>query len=339
MSNLADIGFSKGPFFPRASRPSLSVVTPAFNESSCIDRFLDRTLTCLLESNAAFEIIVVDDGSSDGTAARVAARCAATPQIKLVRLSRNFGKEAALNAGLAHASGEAVVQIDCDLQHPPELIARLVAEWQKGGEIVYAQRDSRQGEGWLRRLAAQGFYRLFASISDVRLMKGLGDFLLLDRKVVDALLRLPERERFSKGLYAWVGFRRVAVPFEVAPRFAGGSRYRIGRLARFGMDAVTAFGSLPLRIWTYIGIGLAVIGLGYGLFIALRTLLLGVDLPGYASLMVAICFFSGIQLIGLGLVGEYLSRVLVEVKQRPLYLVSETLGFAEEEAPAQRSVT
>ncbi|MGF1445349.1 MAG: glycosyltransferase family 2 protein [Pikeienuella sp.] len=308
-------------------RPLVSIVAPAFNEADGIDAFLDQTIAAMGAIGEPYEIIVVDDGSRDDTVLRVARRCAGSSNIKLLRLSRNFGKEAALNAGLAHASGAAVVQIDSDLQHPPEVIADLLAQWREGGEIVYAQRRSRESDPLLRRLATGAFYRLFGAISDVQLMPGLGDFLLLDRRVVDAMLRLPERERFTKGLYAWVGFRRVAVPFDVAPRQHGRSSFRPGRLVRLGMDAVTAFGSLPLRIWTYVGLTLALIGLGYAIFVTLRTLIFGVETPGYASLMVAICFFSGVQLIGIGLIGEYLGRVLVEVKQRPLYIVSEALGF------------
>ncbi|MGF1501843.1 MAG: glycosyltransferase family 2 protein [Paracoccaceae bacterium] len=322
----------------RAAPPSeavrLSVVAPAFNEGPGIEPFLDRLSAHLAALGLAYEVIIVDDGSRDDTAARVAARAARDPAVKLVRLSRNFGKEAALNAGLAHAAGAAVVQIDSDLQHPPELVAELVAEWQRGAEIVYARRRSREGESLVRRLAARAFYGIFGAISEIRLMEGLGDFILLDRKVVDAMLRLPERERFTKGLYAWVGFRVAAVPFDVAPRAHGRSRFRLGRLMRFGMDAVTAFGSFPLRVWTYVGLTLAVLSMSYGVYIAVRTLVFGIDVPGYASLMVAICFLSGVQLLGLGVIGEYLGRVLVEVKQRPLYLVRETVGFDAEEGRA-----
>lgn len=317
--------------------PLISVVAPAFNEARSIDRFLDRTMAVLDEIGAEYEILIVDDGSRDETALRVAKRIEHTPQIKLLRMSRNFGKEAALNAGLAYASGVAVVQIDSDLQHPPEIIADLVASWRDGGQIVYAERFSRAGDPPFRRVATRAFYAIFGAISDVRLMPGLGDFLLLDRKVVDAMLRLPERERFTKGLYAWVGFRRVAVPFDVAPRDGGRSSFRIGRLVRLGMDAITSFGSLPLRIWTYIGGTLALIGFCYAAFLTLRTLVYGADVPGYASLMVAICFFSGVQLIGIGLIGEYLGRVLIEVKQRPLYIVSETLGFEPRDDDASRT--
>ena len=319
--------------FPGSARdsnknaPLLSIVAPAFNEADGIDAFFDRLLAHLDGLNISYEVIVVDDGSHDDTSARVAARRASAPQIKLIRFSRNFGKEAALNAGLCCAAGAAVVQIDTDLQHPPEVIADLLEAWRQGGQIVYARRRSRDSDPWLRRKATKAFYSIYSAISDVALMEGLGDFLLLDRKAVDALLRLAERERFTKGLYAWIGFKRVAVPFDVAPRTTGVTSFRLGRLVRFAMDGITAFGSLPLKVWTYVGLVLALFGLTYGGYIMLRTMLFGIDLPGYASLMVALCVFSGIQLLGLGLIGEYLSRVATEVKQRPLFVVDEALGL------------
>ncbi len=275
------------------------------------------------------EVIVVDDGSRDDTPSKVAACSAQDSRIKLVCFSRNFGKEAALIAGLEHASGQAIVQIDADLQHPPELIATFFEAWCDGEEVVYGTRRSRDDEPWLRRKFKMGFYRIFSAISEVELLKGAGDFILLDRKVANALLSLPERGRFTKGLYAWVGFRRKAIPFDVAPRDHGISGWSPRMLRRFALDAITAFGSVPLRIWSYIGLSLAIPSFAYGAFLTLRTMVYGIDTPGYASLMVAICFFSGVQLLGLGIIGEYLSRVLIEVKQRPLYLVAETVGFDE----------
>ena len=290
----------------------------------------------LNDLDVACEVIVVDDGSRDDTASQVARESERDPRIKLVCFSRNFGKEAALSAGLAYASGQAVVQIDADLQHPPEIIAKFFDAWRDGHEIVYGTRRSRDDEPWLRRKFRKGFYRLFAAISEVELLKGGGDFILLDRKVADALLSLPERGRFTKGLYAWVGFRRKAIPFDVAPRSHGVSGWSPRLLRRFALDAITAFGSVPLKIWSYLGLLLAIPSFAYGAFLTVRTMMYGIETPGYASLMVAICFFSGVQLLGLGIIGEYLSRVLIEVKQRPLYLISQTVGF--EGAPTKAKV-
>lgn len=327
--------------FPRISKDlkwrllvqhnTLSVVIPAYNEANNIDAFLDRLVPVLTETRASFEVIFVDDGSSDDTAERINAARHRFPMVKLIRLSRNFGKEAALNAGLGHASGDAVIQIDADLQHPPEKISEFVEAWRSGGQIVYGQRQSRDNESALRRLLARSFYRVFAFVSRVQLMEGLGDFVLMDRKVVDALLSLPERERFTKGLYAWVGFQRVAIPYHTALRADGVSGWKLRTLFSFAMDAITAFGSFPLKVWSYVGLLMAIPSLGYGSYMFLRTLLFGNDVPGYPSLIVAICFFSGVQLIGLGVIGEYLSRVLAEVKLRPLYLVQERIGFEDEQ--------
>lgn len=305
----------------------LSVVVPAYNEARNIGAFLDRLLPCLDRTRAAYEIIFVDDGSADKTPVCVAEHCALDPRIKLIRFSRNFGKEAALNAGLTHAAGDLVIQIDADLQHPPETIEAMMKEWSLGADIVYAKRNSRQDESWTRRFLARSFYRVFGLICDVKLMEGAGDFILLDRKVVDALMQLPERGRFTKGLYAWVGFRRQAVPFDVAPRAHGKSGWSLIKLIRFAMDAMTAFGSLPLKVWTYIGLLLAFASTLYGAMIFVQTLAYGIDVPGYASLMVAVCFLSGVQLLGLGIMGEYLSRIFEEVKQRPMFLVQERIGF------------
>ncbi|MQQ09616.1 glycosyltransferase [Epibacterium sp. SM1979] len=314
-------------FGPSVTPPVLSIIVPMYNEADNVDELLNRLVSVVSEIEPQYEIILIDDGSRDATASRIVEAAEQNEQIKCLVLSRNFGKEAALNAGLSHASGQAVIQIDADLQHPPEIIRTFYVEWRNGAELVYGQRTSRDGEGAARSFMTRSFYKLFAAVSDVKLMKGLGDFLLMDRKVVDALLSLPERERFTKGLYAWVGFKRVAVPFEVAPRAHGQSAWSILRLYLFALGAITSFSTVPLKIWTYIGLFLAVPSFAYGGFIVAKTAIFGVDVPGYASLMVAVCFFSGIQLLGLGIIGDYMGRVLQEVKQRPLYLISTKHGF------------
>lgn len=313
---------------PNEPDPQLSVIIPAYNEASNIEPLLDRLLPVLEDIGLPFELIFVDDGSSDGTAERVVDLSRRNPAIKLVRFSRNFGKEAALNAGLAHATGHAVIQMDGDLQHPPEALNEFVSEWYKGGEIVYGARRSRSSDGILRHLLTKSFYKVFSIISDVKLMEGLGDFLLLDRKVVDAILSLPERERFTKGLYAWVGFERIAVPFEVENRAFGRSKWGSLKLLHFAINAITSFGSIPLKVWSYIGLLMSITAVAYASIILVQWAIFENNVPGYPSLMMAICFFAGVQLLGLGIVGEYLSRIMTEVKQRPLYLVHEKVGFS-----------
>ena len=326
MNYLPDPEFSKLIIAPS---PTLSVVVPAHNEENNILPLLHRLYKTLQILDESFEIIFVDDGSADNTVLKIKECMADFPEVKLIRLSRNFGKEAALNAGMQHAQGKAIIQIDADLQHPTELISDFVQHWHNGIDIVYGARRSRNSDGLVRRSLTKAFYKVFSHLSDVKLMEGLGDFLLMDRKVVEAMKQLNERERFTKGLYAWVGFSRIAVPFDVVHRETGASKFGLMKLFSFGVSAITSFGSIPLKIWTYLGLALAVPSLAYGLYTIFKTLIFGVDVPGYASLMVAVCFFSGIQLIGLGIIGEYLGRVSAEVKQRPIFLVKEKLGFNE----------
>ncbi|MEQ8393929.1 glycosyltransferase family 2 protein [Thalassobaculum sp.] len=310
-------------------RSGLSVVVPAYNEADNLDPLLARLTAALERIGLPFEVLVVDDRSTDATYERLSELNARDPRIKALRFSRNFGKEIALAAGLRHASGAAVVLMDADLQHPPELIETFVSEWRQGAQIVYGQRD-RSGElPGLRRWLTRRFYRFFDAVGEVKLMRHGGDFALFDRRVVRALNALPERGRFGKGLYAWVGFRRVAVPFTPEARHAGHSRWSFWRLWMLALDAVTAFSVMPLRVWSYIGVLVSMLALLYGTFIAIRTLIEGVDVPGYASLMVAVAFFGGVQLITLGVLGEYVGRVFTEVKRRPLYIVDQSIGVDE----------
>ncbi|HEY0635210.1 MAG TPA: glycosyltransferase family 2 protein [Gammaproteobacteria bacterium] len=305
----------------------LSVVIPFYNESGNIPelfRRLDAVLSC---HSPDYEVIGVDDGSRDDTFLRLLVEHEKNSRIKLVRLSRNFGKEIALSAGLQHARGEAVVTMDADLQHPPELIPEFLAHWREGYKMVYAARQSAQRETWLHTLFAKFFYWFFARISQLELPKGAGDFRLLDRRVVDALNAMPERTRFMKGLFAWVGFSQLGVPFVPPERFAGKSGFSLRRLWHFAIDGVAAFSTVPLRVWSLLGLLISALSLVYGAFLVIRTLAFGIDVPGYASLMVSTLFIGGIQLISLGVIGEYLGRVFEEVKRRPLYLVSETRGI------------
>jgi glycosyltransferase involved in cell wall biosynthesis len=271
--------------------------------------------------------VFVDDGSRDSTFDEVAALCAIDPTLRAIRFARNFGKEAAMAAGLRAATGDVVVLMDGDLQHPPELIPELLARWEQGAMMVTAVRRSRVTDPWLRRKLSQGFYRLFGKVSEVQLTEGGGDFRVFDRAVVDAINSLPERTRFMKGITSWVGFRQEEVAFEPAERAAGASAWSLLRLLRYAIDGLSAFSTLPLRVWSSIGLVLATLSGLYGGWLVVRTLIWGIDVPGYASTMVAVLFLSGIQLISLGVLGEYVGRIFTEVKGRPLFLVSERIGF------------
>jgi|DewCreStandDraft_4_1066084.scaffolds.fasta_scaffold00035_57 glycosyltransferase involved in cell wall biosynthesis len=311
----------------------LSVIVPMRNEARNLGALLDRLRPVLDRLGLPAEVICVDDGSTDATAAMLKLAHAADQRIKAISLSRNFGKEVALAAGLHEARGRAAVLMDADLQHPPELIERFVALWREGYEMVYAQRRDRNADGPLRRWLSTAFYRLFAIVGQTELPPGAGDFRLLDRKVIDALNTIEERTRFTKGLYSWVGFRQVGVPYDVADRADGRSRFNLLTLWRHAVDGITAFSTIPLRVWSYLGLLVSSVALGYGCYMVVRTLLYGTDLPGYPSLMVAIMLLSGVQLVGLGVMGEYVGRIFAEVKRRPLYLVRERIGLGEASEP------
>lgn len=309
------------------TRPVLSLVVPMFNEADNLDRLFARLTEVMSGLGVSYEIVCVDDGSRDDTVARAVDHHGRDSRIKVVELSRNFGKELALTAGLQHSSGQAVVMIDADLQHPPELIGDMLEKWRQGFEMVIAVRRGRDDESAFKRAGARAFYRLFAQVSEVSLPQGAGDFRLLDRKVVDVLNAMPEHTRFMKGLYAWVGFRQTSIPYDVAPRAAGQTKFNGFRLWRLAIDGITSFTSVPLKVWTFMGMMVAAFALLYGFVFIIKTLVLGIDVPGYPSLIVAITFFSGVQLISLGVIGEYLGRVFAEVKNRPLYVVREAVGF------------
>lgn len=318
------------PHVPPASsaHPRLSVVIPLYNEHATVDA-LHRRLAGVLDGLelAAWEIVFVDDGSRDDTYAAVAALCVRDRRLKAIRFARNFGKEAAMAAGLQAAEGEVVVLMDGDLQHPPELIPEMLARWRRGAMMVTAVRCSRATDPWLRRRLTRAFYAFFSKVSEVELAEGGGDFRVFDRAVVDAINSLPERTRFMKGITSWVGFRQEVVEFEPAQRAGGVSGWSMLRLLRYAIDGLSAFSTLPLRVWSVVGLMLAGVSGLYGMVLIVRTILFGVDLPGYVSLMVSGLFLSGIQLISLGVLGEYVGRIFTEVKGRPMFLVSERLGF------------
>lgn len=311
-----------------AAQPRLSVVIPLYNESGSLG-LLHQRLSAVLEAMplAAYEVVFVDDGSRDGTYAEVAALCAIDPALKAIRFARNFGKEAAMAAGLRAASGDVVVLMDGDLQHPPELLPEMLARWREGAMMVTAVRRSRDTDPWLRRQLSRAFYLFFRKVSEVALAEGGGDFRIFDRAVVDAINSLPERTRFMKGITSWVGFRQEEVEFEPEERAAGASAWSMLRLLRYAIDGLSAFSTLPLRVWSVIGLAMAGLSGVYGAWLVVRTIIFGIDLPGYASIMVSVLFLSGIQLISLGVLGEYIGRIFTEVKGRPLFLVSERIGF------------
>jgi glycosyltransferase involved in cell wall biosynthesis len=305
----------------------LSVVIPLYNEELNIDCLFERLESVLNRLNMTYEIVGVNDGSKDNTLGRLVEHHRRNPAIKVVGLSRNFGKEIALTAGIDYTSGKAVVPIDADLQDPPELIEELVAKWREGYDVVCATRLSRQGESWVKRFTANAFYRVIERMSPVPIPRNTGDFRLLDRRVVEALKTMPERTRFMKGLFAWVGFKQTSIFFERPQRYKGTTKWNYWRLWNFALDGITSFSFLPLKVWSYMGLIVSAISLIYALYLVIRTFIFGIDVPGYASLMVAVLFMGGVQLISLGVIGEYLGRVYQEVKGRPLYLVRECYGF------------
>ena len=305
----------------------ISVIIPLYNESSSIKPLFSRLTPVLKQLQTRYEIICINDGSTDRTFETLVDFNQQDSAIKIVSLSRNFGKEVALTAGLDYASGAAVIPLDADLQDPPELIAQLIAKWREGYDVVYATRRSRQGETWFKKISAKAFYRTISKMSHVPIPANTGDFRLLDRRVVEAIKKLPERTRFMKGLFAWVGYKQTAVFFDREPRYSGRTTWNYWKLWNFALDGIISFSFLPLKVWSYVGISISLISLVYALMLVVRTLMFGVDVPGYASLMVAILFLGGIQLITLGVLGEYLGRVYEEVKGRPLYLVREEYGF------------
>ncbi|WP_112663133.1 glycosyltransferase family 2 protein [Microvirga flavescens] len=312
----------------RVASPEISVIIPVHNESANIAPLCDALLPVLNRITDLWEVVFIDDGSRDDTLSRIKLRSIDEPRIGAVSFSRNFGKEIAIAAGLDHARGEAVVIMDADLQHPPEMIETFVARWREGYTMVYGQRTDRSDETRIKRGFAHLFYRLFSKFGEVSLPEGAGDFRLIDRKGVDVLRTLGERARFSKGLYAWIGFESIGVPFEVADRRHGQTKWSFRKLLRFAFDGIASFSSVPLRIWTYLGTLISICSILTAVYFLVRTLLFGTDLPGFPSLIVSVMFFSGIQLMSLGIIGEYVGRIFAEVKRRPLYVVAEHVGAA-----------
>lgn len=301
----------------------LSIVCPLRDEEESIAVFFDRLLPVLVALGEPFEIVCVNDGSRDATLARLLVVQQQEPRVRVLDLSRNFGKEAALTCGIDHALGAAVIPIDADLQDPPELIPEMVQIWRQGFDVVLAQRMDRVADHFLKRKTAEWFYRVHNAISEDAIPPNVGDFRLMDRRVVEALKALPERRRFMKGLFVWVGFRQAVIPYRRADRQAGVSKFSGWRLWNFALEGITSFSTVPLRIWTYLGLFIALLSFVYGAFIIGRVLFFGRDMPGYASLITVVLFLGGVQLIGLGVLGEYLGRIYSETKGRPIYIVRD----------------
>ena len=305
---------------------TLSCVIPGLNEADNLPALLPVLVAQLRELLQDFEIIFVDDGSTDSTPLVAEHLRQTYPQLVYIQLSRNFGKEAALTAGLQASRGQVVVCMDADLQHPPALIAAMLERWQTGVEMVYAVRETRDDETWMKRVGTSVFYKLMRTSSGLRVPRDAGDFRLLDRCVVDALLALPERSRFMKGLFAWVGYPSEPIYYSPAERLHGVSRFRPGKLLRFAVDGLTAFTTWPLRLLCLMGAVLAMLSFGYGLFIIFKHLLFGDSVRGWTTLITVVLFFAGVNMLSLGIVGEYVARIFAEVKNRPLYLVRRRQG-------------
>mgnify|MGYP001563678889 CR=1 FL=1 len=299
----------------------VSVIVPVFNEASVVDAFHRRITQVIAATDYPYEIIYVDDGSEDNSADLLGAIREKDSAVALVELSRNFGKEVALSAGLDHARGEAVIVIDADLQDPPELIPQFLEQWQQGYDVVYGQRTDRRGDSRMKVLTARWFYRIINILSEVEIPRDVGDFRLLSRRAVEALRSLPERHRYMKGLYAWIGFPQKAVPYVREPRAAGTTKWNYWRLWNFALEGITSFSAVPLKMATYLGLLTSSMSFIYGLFIVFRTLIWGDPVAGYPSLAVIILFLGGVQLICLGIIGEYLARTYHESKARTLYFV------------------
>ncbi len=301
----------------------LSVILPCYREATNLPDMLARLQKVLDQVDGDKEILAIDDGSPDNTYEVLKSLREKYKYLHIIRLARNFGKEAALTCGLNRAKGDAVVMLDADLQHPPETILAMLEKWQAGDKMVYALRRNRDGDGFLRRAWTKAFYWIFKTISDLELPEGAGDFRLLDKQVVAAINSLPEKNRFMKGLMTWVGFQSGFVEFDAAERASGVSSWSFRSLFMLAINGLTAFSNVPLRVWSLFGFLISTVATVYAVYLVVRTLLFGVDMPGFPSLMCGILFMGGIQLISLGVIGEYIGRIFTEVKDRPIYIVSE----------------
>ncbi|HEY5046726.1 MAG TPA: glycosyltransferase family 2 protein [Rhizomicrobium sp.] len=300
----------------------LSIVVALHNEEKTVEALFDRLSQIETRLDCRVEYVCVNDGSTDATLARLRETAAKVPNLTILDLARNFGKEAAMTAGLAQARGDAILIIDADLQDPPSLIPEFLVKWREGFDVVYGVRASRRSDTRLKRATAAMFYNVFNRVANTKIPPGAGDFRLMDRRVVQALLSMPERNRFMKGLFSWVGFRQIGVEYVREPRIAGRSSFNYPRLLNFAVEGITSFSIVPLRLASLAGMLISIVGFAYAAYLIARTLAQGVVVPGYASIMVVTMFLGGVQLICLGFIGEYLGRLYVEAKARPLYIIA-----------------
>ncbi|WP_246256859.1 glycosyltransferase family 2 protein [Pararobbsia alpina] len=301
----------------------MTLIAPAYNEQEVLPDFHRRVVAVLDQMDVPAEILYVNDGSTDSTLSIMRQLLADDRRVSLIDLSRNFGKEIAMTAGLDHARGDAVVVIDTDLQDPPELIPELVRLWKAGHDVVYAQRETREGESWLKKATAHCFYRVIDKLTNVRIPRDTGDFRLLSRRAVDALRPLREQHRFMKGLFAWIGFTQIAVPYRRDERYAGKTKWNYWKLWNFALEGITSFTTAPLRYATYLGLCTSLLAFSYGAFVFWKAVVYGDAVRGYPSLMIVMLFLGGVQLMTLGVIGEYVGRTFNETKRRPLYYTNQ----------------
>ncbi len=318
-------------------RPSLSVVVPVYDEEAVLPAFHQRLAAVLDNLPADAEIVYVNDGSRDGSMACLVKFHDSDPRVAVVDLSRNFGKEVAMSAGLDHSQGDAVVVIDADLQDPPELIPNMIAAWQEGYDVVLMRRASRAQESWFKKATARAFYRAIGGIGTIEIPENVGDFRLLSRRAVEALARFPERSRFMKGLFAWIGFPCREIVYDRDGRYAGKTKWSYWRLWNFALEGITSFSVVPLKVASYVGFATALLAFAYGVYFIVKTLIFGDPARGFPTLVTLILFLGGLQLMALGIIGEYLARMFIEVKQRPLYLVAKNLPPTRPLPPAGES--
>lgn len=308
-------------------RMLISLLVPMYNESAVFNQLFIKLNEVLSKLDVDYEIVCIDDGSQDATRELLEQKVEQDSKVKAIFLSRNFGKEAAMTAGLDYVKGDAVIPIDSDLQDPPELIGEMIEKWQEGFDVVYAKRVSRDADTLVKRNTAGLFYKFFNALSEMPIPENVGDYRLMSRRVVEAIKQLPERDRFMKGLFCWPGFKSTTVEFERQEREVGTTKFNYWKLWNFALNGITSFSSLPIRMGVYLGLIVSTCAFIYGAIVVFKTLVTGIDVPGYASLLVVILFLGGIQLFFLGLLGEYIGRIYKEVKGRPIYIVEEAKGF------------
>jgi len=305
----------------------ISVVVPAYHEEEGLDAFYQALSAQLEQIGETWEIVFVNDGSRDNTFEVLKRLHENDPRVKVLSFSRNFGHQLAITAGMQYACGDAVIVMDADLQHPPELIPQMIAKWREGYEVVYTIRSYGDEISWFKRTSSNLFYQTLNALSDTKLEPGVSDFRLLDRAVLDKLNAMPENVRFIRGMISWLGFRQTSIPFTAAPRFAGQSKYSLTKMLRFALEGITSFSTKPLRWITYLGLIIASMSLLYAGYVVFETLAFGLSAPGWPTLMITILFLGGAQLTALGIIGEYIGRIYTEVKQRPLFVIQKKLGF------------